>query len=320
MTARDAPHVSVIVPARNEASRIGAALASVHASEGIRIDIIVVDDGSTDATADVVAALGDARIRILSTSDEARGVSPARNLGLAAARGRWVAFLDADDAWGPGRLDAILEAADRHAADFVADDVLIESIHPDTDMVSPVSTLLTDRGLSAPVGGGPLSLDDFVRHDLGILKPVIARSLIVDHGLRFGDHTTEDFAFWFQCLRVASTPVILGTPTYRHRRDVDRVTLSTPTRAFWVGAAHTTVQLLADPTIPRRVAALLERRARVEWRRGAYLTFKEDLRARRVGSALARAIRLPSILVVPLEGVRVRARRRRSGPHHRDPA
>jgi len=315
MTALDTPDVSVIVPARNEASRIGVALASVRASEAIRIEVIVVDDGSTDATVDVVTALGDTRIRILSTTDGARGVSPARNLGIAAARGRWIAFLDADDAWGSGRLDAILEAADRHAADFVADDVLIESTDPNTGTVSSVSTLLIDRGLSAPTDGHPLSLDHFVRHDLGIIKPVIARSLIVDHDLRFDGYVTGDFAFWFRCIRVARTPVMLGRPTYRYRRDAGRVTLSGPTRAFWVGAAHTTVELLGDPGLPRRVVALLEHRARVEWRRSAYLAFKEDLRARRLGSALARAIRLPSILVVPLDGARVRARRRRSNRH-----
>ena len=315
MTAPDTPDVSVIVPARNEASRIEAALASVSASKEIRIEVIVVNDGSTDATVDVVTALGDTRVRILSTTEGARGLSQARNLGIAAARGVWIAFLDADDAWAPGRLDAILEAADRHAADFVADDVLIESTDPGTGTVSSVSTLLIDRGLSAPTDGHPLSLDHFVRHDLGIIKPVIARALIVDQDLRFGDHTTEDFAFWFRCIRVARRPVMLGRPTYRYRRDAGTVTLSAPTRAFWVGAAYATVGLLGDPALPRGVVALLEHRARVEWRRSAYLGFKEDLRARRVGPALARAIRLPSILVVPLEGARVRARRRRSNPH-----
>jgi len=87
--------------------RVGAAVASVCAQTADDTEIIVVDDGSTDGTA---AALRDEfgrRIHVIETPN--RGVSAARNTGVAASRGAWLAFLDSDDLWLPRKLAAQLE-------------------------------------------------------------------------------------------------------------------------------------------------------------------------------------------------------------------
>jgi glycosyltransferase involved in cell wall biosynthesis len=110
MTAADVPDVSVVVPTRDRSSLLRRTLASVRWQEKVSFEVLVVDDGSTDDTPDVVARLGDPRVRYVR-HDRPAGVSVARNDGAERARARWIAFLDDDDVWGPDKLVAQLEAA-----------------------------------------------------------------------------------------------------------------------------------------------------------------------------------------------------------------
>ncbi len=98
--------VSVVVPAHDRAAVLGRAVHSALAQR-VGLELIVVDDGSTDDTAQVASSSGDARVTVVRLS-ERRGVSAARNAGIAAARGRFVAFLDSDDEWLPGKLESQL--------------------------------------------------------------------------------------------------------------------------------------------------------------------------------------------------------------------
>ncbi len=94
--------VSVVMPTFNRGWIIKEAVDSVLAQTYDRFELIVVDDGSADDTAAVLAPYQD-RIRIIR--QENRGVSAARNRGVAASYGRWVAFLDSDDLWLPKKLE-----------------------------------------------------------------------------------------------------------------------------------------------------------------------------------------------------------------------
>jgi glycosyltransferase involved in cell wall biosynthesis len=114
------PLVSAIVPAFNAERFLEDALRSIFAQEFDDLETIVVDDGSTDGTADVVRAFGDA---VRSLTQPNGGVALARNAGIAAARGAFVAFLDADDLWAPHKLRLQVEAL---RADPTADYVLGE--------------------------------------------------------------------------------------------------------------------------------------------------------------------------------------------------
>jgi len=113
----DLPLVSVIIPVLNGEAYLDEALASVRGQAGGRTEVIVVDDGSTDGTADVVRARhGDVRYHY----QENAGVGAARNAGLRLARGEFIAFLDADDYWLPGKLDRQLAVfRDRPETDAV---------------------------------------------------------------------------------------------------------------------------------------------------------------------------------------------------------
>jgi len=110
------PMVSVVIPAWNCARYLRRALDSVLAQQypHDRLEVVVVDDGSTDASPRIVAdyAARDPRVRLLQQPNA--GPAAARNRGIAAARGELIAFLDADDAWAPGKLaaQAALFAAD----------------------------------------------------------------------------------------------------------------------------------------------------------------------------------------------------------------
>ena len=96
------PAVSVIIPTFDRAELVGRAVASVLAQTHADLECLVVDDGSRDHTPEVLAAMGDPRLRVWRTQN--RGVSAARNLGLAESRGEYVAFLDSDDEWLPEKL------------------------------------------------------------------------------------------------------------------------------------------------------------------------------------------------------------------------
>ena len=105
------PRVSVVVPAYERADVVGRAIDSALAQTVADIEVVVVDDGSSDGTRDVVEGYDDDRVRSLA-HDTNRGVSAARNTGFDAATGDYVAFLDSDDEWLPGKLErqlAVLE-------------------------------------------------------------------------------------------------------------------------------------------------------------------------------------------------------------------
>jgi len=100
--------VSVILPAYNQARYLGAAIDSVLGQTYAELELIVVNDGSTDATPDVIRTYQDPRLRYVE--QENRGLSAARNAGLNGAWGRFVTFLDADDLFLPGKLTDLLGA------------------------------------------------------------------------------------------------------------------------------------------------------------------------------------------------------------------
>jgi glycosyltransferase involved in cell wall biosynthesis len=96
--------ISVIIPTHDRAPVITRAVESVLAQEGTELEVIVVDDGSTDGTRDTIAYHYAGDERVVYVFQEQAGVAGARNTGLALARGELVAFLDSDDVWRPGKL------------------------------------------------------------------------------------------------------------------------------------------------------------------------------------------------------------------------
>ena len=112
------PAASIVVPCRNVEGSIKAALAGVLESSFRDVEVIAVDDGSSDGTWRVLETIAqdDPRVRLLRT--QGKGVSAARNVGLDAATGEFVFFLDADDAVEPDLLPLVIAAMRRDGADY----------------------------------------------------------------------------------------------------------------------------------------------------------------------------------------------------------
>lgn len=124
------PAISVIMPAYNSAAFIARAIRSAQNQTARPLEIIVIDDGSKDNTSEAAARYGDL-VRVLRQPNG--GPASARNHGAREARGEWLAFLDADDAWLPNKLERQIAAIDDHVTllhTYVVDD---ETCHQTPD-------------------------------------------------------------------------------------------------------------------------------------------------------------------------------------------
>lgn len=124
------PRFSVVIPAFNAAATLARAIESVRAQSWSAHEIIVVDDGSTDATAEIAAGFDGVRLIRQKNS----GVSVARNAGAAAASGDWLAFLDADDWYAPDRI--------KLHAEWIAEDTTLDFLTGDYEYRDETGTLL----------------------------------------------------------------------------------------------------------------------------------------------------------------------------------
>ncbi|UWQ21585.1 glycosyltransferase family 2 protein [Jannaschia sp. W003] len=197
-----APEIAVIVAAWNAEATIGGAVRSALAQTGPAVEVIAVDDASTDGTAAVLETMAahDPRLRVLRQPRNA-GPAAARNRALAASTAPWVTVLDADDAMAPDRLARLHALAGAGGWDFVADDLFkVESHAPG----SPRRRLWRDDVIGvvpldfAAFVAGNLSRATAHRGELGFLKPLIRRAVLDRHGLRYREDMRlgEDFALY----------------------------------------------------------------------------------------------------------------------------
>jgi len=165
------PLISVIIPLYNQEKYIGEAVASVLRQTYRNIELIVVDDGSTDSSAEIVRSVNDPRIRYFYRSNSGLPAI-ARNEGVKLARGEWIAFLDHDDVWLPNKLDMQLRALEREPkAKLVAGNMSYFDASSDKRMINyhqksynifkdmlggnrlPGSTVMVDKKVFDEMGG-----------------------------------------------------------------------------------------------------------------------------------------------------------------------
>jgi glycosyltransferase involved in cell wall biosynthesis len=220
--------VSVIVPAYNAQPFIEPAVASALRQTEQRIEVIVIDDASTDATADIVSGMRaqDARVRLLQNPTNL-GPGAARNRGLAAARGSWIALLDADDLFEPQRLARLLAIGEANGADIVSDNLLIWA---EAD-ASPPSLLIPPARLAAPRRMPP---EEFIIGDIGkrrrrrrrqlhtsygFMQPMFRRRFLDVNDIRYHEASRfgEDYILALRCLLCGARWWITPEAMYRYR-------------------------------------------------------------------------------------------------------
>ncbi len=224
--------ISVVIPCFNAKRYVAATLASVLAQTGVQLDIVVVDDGSTDGTADFVRK-GFADVRVFEQSNQ--GVAVARNLGIAEAKSDWIAFIDADDIWLPGKLQAQLSAL----ASSPAARMSYTAWHVwETEEPEPPKALIETLQRDPAAEGrwdGPtgwiyasLLLDCVVwTSSVLIHRSVLQEVGNFDPTLRVG----EDYDLWLRASRV--TPVVrVCKPLAMYRMHPASITKKTPDRNF----------------------------------------------------------------------------------------
>jgi glycosyltransferase involved in cell wall biosynthesis len=151
------PEVSVVIPTRNRAPFLGLAIKAALQQRDVELELIVVDDGSTDGTASVLDRTRDSRM-VSIRNQRPRGLAAARNEGIARARGDWIAFLDDDDIWAPDKLHIQTELAKRCGARWAysaAVEVAATYVPLVTVPAPPAATLLSALRTSnvIPAGG-----------------------------------------------------------------------------------------------------------------------------------------------------------------------
>lgn len=167
--------ISAIIPAYNRRSHLIRAVESVLAQTGHLDEVIVVDDGSTDGTAEAVRAQFGSSVKLFTQKNA--GASAARNRGVREARSEWVAFLDSDDVWLPTKIERQLEALDMFGLEFGV--CFTDNLHdgcPDMPSSRFKEVSFTP---SAPFG----VLDDPVRCTMTGTQPFQTSSLLAKRAL-----------------------------------------------------------------------------------------------------------------------------------------
>ncbi|MFJ3035355.1 glycosyltransferase [Curtobacterium pusillum] len=194
------PLVSIVMPVHRRADVVGAAIASVRAQQHAAWELVVVDDGSGDDTVDVVrrAAADDARIRLIERQNG--GAGAARNTGLAAVRGDFVAFLDADNTWRPEHLAAALAALLETDGPGVHTGVRMIGANNADDSTAPVETYRGEDG----------TLEDLLAGNFIDLNALVVRRDVAAAVGPF-DETLRRWIDWEWLLRIGKR---FGVPAY----------------------------------------------------------------------------------------------------------
>jgi hypothetical protein len=184
--------VSVIIPAYNVAESLSRCLDSVFQQDYQTLEVIVINDGASDNTAEVARTYGEKIIYFEQTN---QGPAAARNLGLKIATGEFISFLDADDYWLPKFLEATTNFLLKNEAIAVSTGLIIRLQHGE-EMIKPAFLSIQDALTS------PFIIDDFfafwAEHDHVRTGSAVIRKSIIDKagGQREDLRISEDLEYW----------------------------------------------------------------------------------------------------------------------------
>ncbi len=208
--------LSVVIPMYNCAPVITRCLDSIDYPEA---EIIVVNDGSKDNGAEVVNEYSIAHPNVRLIKKENGGASSARNLGIQEAKGKYIAFIDADDFWFPNGIARIVELAEKEDADIVK--YIIR--HVENGQQLPQLDLANYAMHTEIIEGRGKALERCDISDYHVVDAVFKRSVIIDNNIRFQTdlHLHEDDVFMGMFYCHASKVVSTDLPLYCYIRSSD---------------------------------------------------------------------------------------------------
>lgn len=291
----------MIVAAWRAASTIGravtSALAQTEASE-----VLVVDDASGDSCATLDAALkvddGSGRLKVIGLPVNG-GPARARNAAIAASSAPWIAILDSDDYFEPGRLGALL-AKSREGHELIADDLL---------QVTEGADRSTARPMWFSDGYGEvsdISFRDFVesniphpsryRRELGFLKPMMRREFLDRHGLRYDEtmRLGEDYDFYARAMAAGARLRLIPASGYVSVMRGDSLS-ARHSRSDLAAFEAADDRLLATPGLAEADLRLLRAHRLSTQKRIAWIDFMERLKSKRLAGAGAIVLRDPRL-------------------------
>ena len=202
------PQVSIIIPVRNAARHLRECLDSVLSQSLRDVEVICVDNGSADESLSILEdyAAADSRVKVMRC-ESGRGAGAARNVGLSAATGNWLHFVDADDVVLEDAEKSIVDFAERDGADIVVFNA--DEFDDATGMVTPMPLDLS----VLPQSGGFLKA-----YATCPWNKLFRRSFIVDQNIRFQEiPRSNDLAFTVEALCRASRISVLDRVFYKYR-------------------------------------------------------------------------------------------------------
>ncbi len=220
------PTISVVIPCYNARRWIGATLRSVFAQELAPFEVLVVDDGSRDGSAELVAQEFP-QVRVLRQANA--GVSAARNHGVREARGEWIAFVDADDIWLPSKLRLQWEAL--RALSQAQLCYTAWTVWPSAEP-EPPPELMVAQGETRHGPQGWIYCELLVDCEVWTSTVLMRRSLFLDLG-GFDEKLVigEDYDLWLRCSRQA--PIArLDLPLALYRQHPSSLTQRAPSANF----------------------------------------------------------------------------------------
>lgn len=294
--------VSIIVPAYNAAGTIESAIRSALEQEYGNLELIVCDDASTDDTWARLIAMDDKRLLLLR-NEHNLGPGATRERALAAATGRWVAFLDADDQWAPQRLETLTQAAGEDPNIVVFDDIM-ECVSR-TDGLIPWRRQRGERAFAARGRICDVPASAWAASPRLLIKPLVARALLEQTAVRqckrpYG----EDSEYVFRLLAAGAALRYVPRPLYLYRVMESSISSSRTRHMHMLDMLGEMKVLFAgSPDIGRAIDV----RYRFEVRQERYFRFLWACRSRHLGQAAWMVICYPWIVLAFLRRLVVEA-------------
>ena len=220
--------VSVIIPAYNAERYIKTAVKSVLCQTYQNLEVIVVDDASSDGTTEVVRTIPDSRVKLIR-HDRNKGPGAARNTGIAACSpgSKWLALLDADDEWLPQRLEFLLSQVQENDQRFFVADEKLGAMDTDEGLI-PWAELKMLKGLFRYRDSDvrDVGLVAYLRGGAPVLQPIVPLQHIRRYGVRYNETARmgEDFEFYVRLFQTGLTLRACRQALYLYRVNPESLT------------------------------------------------------------------------------------------------